>query len=179
MEKTDPYRINNINLDNLVYSKFKKRENKKVIYVKYQDRNRMNNLVFQLPTLLNIGEINKDKNIVEIDIPLYCKDKEKTPGLINFFNNLDRKIISDAKLNSRQWFGDIKSSKYQNIIRKTDNENKFLANGLLRLKILKTPDFETYIRVNSKKNKLENVKSPCWTKILLEFYAIWINKNGF
>ena len=179
MEKTDPYRINNINLDNLVYSKFKKRENKKVIYVKYQHRSKMNNFVFQLPTLLNIGEINKDNNIVEIDVPLYCKDKEKNKILIDFFNKLDRKIISDAKLNSRQWFGDIKSSKYQNIIRKTNNKNKFLVNGLLRLKILKTPDFETYIRINNKKGKLKNVKSPCWTKILLEFLFIWINKNGF
>ena len=179
MEKTDPYRITNINFNNLVYSKCKKRENKKVIYVKYQDRDKMNNFVFQLPTLLNIGEFNEINNILEIDFPLYCKDREKDKILIDFFKDLDKKIISDAKLNSRQWFGDISSSKYQNIIRKTNSDNQFLENGLLRLKILKTPNFETYIRINNKRNNLSNIKSPCWAKILLEFYAIWINKNGF
>lgn len=179
MEKTDPYRISKIKFDNLVYSKYKEKDNKKVIYVKYQDRDRMNNFVFQLPTLLNIGKINKVNDILEIDIPLYCKAEENNKKLIDFFNNLDKKIISDAKLNSRQWFGDIGSSKYQNIIRKSSTKNKFLKNGIIRLKIIKTPDFETIIRINNKKNKLSNVKDPCWTKILLEFYAIWINNNGF
>jgi hypothetical protein len=179
MEKTDPYIITNINFNNLVYSKCKERKNKKVIYVKYQDRDKMNNFVFQLPTILNVGDFTETNNILEIDFPLYCKDTHKNNILINFFNNLDKKIISDAKLNSRQWFGDISSSKYQSIIRKTNSNNKFTKNGFLRLKILKTPDFETHIRINNKRNNFSNVKSPCWTKILLEFYAIWINENGF
>ena len=82
----------------------------------------MNNFVFQLPTLLNIGKISKVNDILEIDIPLYCKNENNNEKLINFFNNLDKKIISDAKLNSRQWFGNIGSSKYQNIIRKASTK---------------------------------------------------------
>ena len=51
-------------------------------------------------------------------------------------------------MNSSQWFGDINSSKYQNFIRTTDNKN--FKKGSLRLKILKTPDFETILKINNK-----------------------------
>ena len=179
MEKKDPYKINKINLNNIVYSKCKIKENKKVIYVKYQNIDKMSNFVFQLPSMLNIGEINNVNGIYEIDLPLCCKTNEQSLSLINFLNNLDKKIVRDAKLNSKHWFGNIGTSKYQNIIRKTKNNNKFLKDGLIRLKIIKTPDFETIIRINNKRDNIENANSPSWTKVLLEFYAIWINKNGF
>ena len=26
---------------------------------------------------------------------------------------------------------------------------------------------------------MENIPELCWCKVLVEFYAIWINKNGF
>ena len=51
MQSKDPYKLNEINFDNIVYGKIKE-NSKKVIYIKYQHKNLLNNLVFQLPTLL-------------------------------------------------------------------------------------------------------------------------------
>lgn len=177
MQSKDPYKLNEINFDNIVYGKIKENSKKKVIYVKYQHKNLLNNLVFQLPTLLYNNSKIKEDNYYELEFPISCKNKENEDVILNFFDKLNNKIIDDAKMNSSQWFGNITSSKYQNFIRTTDNKN--FKKGSLRLKILKTPDFETILKINNKKVKVENIPELCWCKVLVEFYAIWINKNGF
>tara|TARA_Y100000385_G_C13008975_1_gene600752 strand:- start:453 stop:1232 length:780 start_codon:yes stop_codon:yes gene_type:complete len=175
MQTKDPYKIDEINFDNIVYGKIKENTKKKVIYIKYQHKKLLNNLVFQLPTLLYNNKKFKENDYYEIELPISCKNRDNEDLLLDFFNNLNNKIIDDAKMNSAQWFGNKNSSKYQNFIR----INKQFKKGSIRLKILKTPDFETLLKLNNKRIKVEDIPELCWCKVLVEFYAIWINENGF
>ena len=41
-------------------------------------------------------------------------------------------------------------------------------------------NFETILQVNNKDTiGVENIQKDSWVKMILEVYAIWINKNGF
>jgi hypothetical protein len=98
---------------------------------------------------------------------------------INFINSIDKKVMKDAK-NNNKWFenfADVKTMKYQRTIRDSiDTDNK---NGVLRLKLLKTNDFETIIHNNNTRINVEEINKDTWLKCILEVYAIWINPNGF
>ena len=180
MDTKIPYRINNINIDNICYTDIKSNKTKTIIYIKYNDKDRLKNLVFQSPSLLNINDVVNKNNINELDIPLYGKCDSKVQVLIDFFNNLDRKILTDAKRNTK-WFDNfIKSNtiKYQSIIRDC-NESKY-SNGMIRMKILKSDDFETLLQMNNKdKISIDKIQKNSWVKMILEIYAIWVNENGF
>lgn len=177
-----PYRINEINIDNICYTTVKSSETKTIIYLKYMDSNKLKNIVFQTPDLFSIYNITKKNNsIYEIDIPLVGRSDTKTSRFIQFLNNIDSKIIKDARNNS-SWFSGFpqqKTMKYQKIIRESiDNKHD---EGIIRVKILKTNDFNTMINFNNKKvESLESDIPPnCWVKSILEIYAIWVNENGF
>ena len=51
-----PYKISEINLKNIIYTKKKKSKNKTVIYIGYKDRKRVNKFVFQTCSFLNINK---------------------------------------------------------------------------------------------------------------------------
>jgi len=177
MNCQEPYRISQIDLNNIIYLKTKENQNKKVVYIKYQDKDKVKNLVFQTPTLININNIEVFDKYCELEIPLMGKNKEKVEKLINFFNNVDDKIMYDAKINS-QWFHNFMDNiiRYQKIIRDSD----LCSNGVIRIKIIKTPDFETLLQINNKlRISSENIPINHWVKMILEIYAIWINENGF
>ena len=57
-----PYRISDINPENIVYSKTKEGSNKKILYLKYKDNNQDMPLTFQTPSLENF-EKYKTKRI--------------------------------------------------------------------------------------------------------------------
>jgi hypothetical protein len=179
MSSKIPYRFNEIDLNNIIYTDIKYNNKKTVVYIKYDDNNKFKNLVFQTPSMISINSVQNKNNIFELDVPLLGKEQNKIDPFIDFLNKLDKKIIKDAK-NNNKWFerfANVKSMKYQKIIRESvDERNK---NGVLRLKLLRTDDFETLVQNNNTKINIEEINKDCWLKCILEIYAIWINNNGF
>lgn len=179
MSSKIPYRFNEIDLNNIIYTDIKYNNKKTVVYIKYDDNNKFKNLVFQTPSMISINSVQNKNNIFELDVPLLGKEQNKIDPFIDFLNKLDKKIIKDAK-NNNKWFerfANVKSMKYQKIIREpVDERNK---NGILRLKLLRTDDFETLVQNNNTKINIEEINKDCWLKCILEIYAIWINNNGF
>jgi hypothetical protein len=125
MNFQEPYRIDNINLSNIVYTNIKQTDKKKVILIKYQDKNKLKNLVFQTPTILNINEpklfLKDNFGYGEIDVALYNGDNNKINKLLYFFEELSQKVINDAKQNVK-WFNNNLPINFQKIVR---NSNLF------------------------------------------------------
>lgn len=176
MSSKVPYRISEIDLNNICYTDIKSNNKKTIVYIKYMDNNKLKNIVFQTPTLLSTNTIQLKNDMYELDVPLIGKEKEKINKFINFLNLLDKKIIKDAKINNKwfELFSKIKTMKYQKVIR--DNNN---INGCIRLKLLKTNDFETLVQNNNNRIQFDDIQKDSWLKCILEIYAIWINENGF
>ncbi len=179
MSSKTPYRYNEIDIDNICYTDIKYNNKKTVIYIKYDDNTKFKNLVFQTPSMISINNIQNKNNIFELDVPLVGKEQNKIEPFIDFLNKLDKKIIKDAKHNNKWFerFANVKTMKYQKTIRESVNEKN--KNGVIRLKLLRTDDFETLVQSNNTKINIEDINKDCWLKCILEIYAIWINENGF
>jgi hypothetical protein len=178
MNFQEPYRIDNINLSNIVYTNIKQTDKKKVILIKYQDKNKLKNLVFQTPTILNINEpklfLKDNFGYGEIDVALSNGDNNKINKLLYFFDELSQKVINDAKQNVK-WFNNNLPINFQKIVR---NSNLF-SNGIIKLKLLKNSNFETIILKNNKqKMSMDMLNGNTLIKLLLEVYAIWVNTNN-
>ena len=177
-----PYKLNEIDLDKLVYTTIKQTDRKKVILLKYNEKGKQKNLVFQSPTLLNIFApkmfMNNDIGYAELDVAMIGKNSSKVSKFIDFVNKLETKIKDDGKENWAQWFNINQSSselRFQNIIRPC---NKY-TNGKMKIKLLKNHNFDTIIQYNNRhKTQIDNIPDNCWIKMLLEVYAIWINPNN-
>jgi hypothetical protein len=174
-----PYRISEIDIDNICYTDIKVSNKKTIVYMKYCDNNKFKNIVFQTPTFMSTNLVQMRNDIYELDVPLTGKEPNKMEKFINFINAIDKKVMKDAK-NNNKWFEkfcDVKTMKYQRTIRESiDNDNK---NGVIRLKLLKTNDFETIVHNNNTRVCFEEINKDSWLKCILEVYAIWINSNGF
>jgi len=175
MNYQEPYRIHQINFDSIVYSKIKTTETKRIIFIKYNDNKKQNPFVIQCPSLLNINEPYRVSNDYhELEIPLITQEKDKSNNLFNFFEDLDKKIITDAKVYSKMWFENIKndSIKFKKIVKESDN----FKEGMIKLKIIKNTDFETMIQIENKKRiSVKDIPVDYWCKMLIEIYAIVIN----
>ena len=155
MNLQEPFKTYDIDLNNIVYTKVKTSESKKIIYIKYKDvadkKNNLKPLVVQIPSILNTNEPAKiTEDYYELEIPLITQEKRKNEPLINFFENLDKQIIKDAKINSKTWFeniNDTNSIKYKKIIKESDSYKE----GILKIKIIKNNDFETLLQIVNKK----------------------------
>ena len=66
MNIQEPYKINNINFDNIVFKKTKLIGNKKIIFIKYKD-NKLNNFVIQLSKIKN-NNVNGQNEIEFITV---------------------------------------------------------------------------------------------------------------
>uniref|UniRef100_A0A6C0ECV7 Uncharacterized protein n=1 Tax=viral metagenome TaxID=1070528 RepID=A0A6C0ECV7_9ZZZZ len=243
MSYLEPYKISDIDLNKIVYSKIKETKNKKIVIIKYNDNNKFNEFVFQLPTLLNINKAELFNEYSEIELALIGKNYSKINDVINFFNNLELKIKDDAHNNAHTWFknnNDIIN--FQKIIRNQDSKfdndesigevqesnldgvgtthkssgnadsvgttykssgnadsvgttykssgnadsvgttSKSSSNadsvGTIKLKLIKTHDFESIIQLNNKRIDAANIPEDSWCKMILECYAIWINSNN-
>jgi hypothetical protein len=178
MNFKSPYRIEDIDYSKIRYINKKVTDKKTIIYIKYEDKKKLNNFVFQTPSLRNINNIVEKNGFYEMDIPLVGQNQKKTESLIGFLNNLDRKIINDGKINT-DWFDNFivdGNIKYQKTIRDNDN----YKNGMIKIKIIKNENFETIVQVNNKdKVDINEINKNSWVKMILEVYAVWINKNGF
>lgn len=174
-----PFKIDEIDLENIKFTDIKCNSSKTIVHIKYENRNELNNLVFQTPSLLNINKTVFRNNNYELDIPLFGKDDNKVNEFINFLNILDKKIIKEASRN-QDWFNNfIKDDKikYQKTIRESiDKKNK---NGMIKIKLIKSNNFHTKINFEDTNINFYNIPDNSWVKIILEVYAIWINDNGF
>ncbi len=173
-----PFRLSEIDINNICYTDVKSNEKKTIVYLKYMDNNKLKNIVFQTPTTMSTNMIQCKNNIFELDVPLVGKEIDKINRFIQFLDLLDRKIVKDAK-NNNKWFelfSNQKTMKYQKILRESTDGNR---NGVIRLKLLRTNDFETVVQYNNSRINIEEIQKDCWLKSILEIYAIWINENGF
>jgi len=167
MNEIEPYKISSINFDNIVYKKTKMINKTKIIFLKYKE-NKLNNFVIQLSNLYN----NKVLKSNEIEYNI------KNDKLIDFFNNLDDYIIEESKKHI-EWFNhldDISSINYQRILH-TDEDN----NNYLKLKLFNSDELTTKLIINDEIQKnfdnLQDIDST--SKIILEFFGIWIKSNTF
>ena len=173
MKYQNPFKLSEISFNNLLYTKIKENNKKKIVYIKYQDKKKLKKFVFQTPSFDYKNNLKSYGKYHEICIPLKCDNEVKELEIENFFNQLDEKILYDAKINNKNWFNK-EQIKYQPIIRDKDN-NKYI-----KLKLIKTPDFETILQINNKdKIGYDKIPEDSWAKMILEVYAIWINENGF
>lgn len=176
MNLQDPYRIHQIDFDNIIYQKVKVTESKKIIFLKYNEKGKVKPFVIQCPSLLNINEpIKINNDYYDLEVPLITQEKNKSNDLIKFFEGLDQKIISDAKRNARTWFNEFSNKeniKYKKIIKESDIYNE----GLLKIKIIKNVDFETLLQIDNKKRlNISDIPNNSWCKMLLEIYAVVFN----
>jgi len=163
MNIQEPYKINDINFDNIVFKKTKLIGNKKIIFIKYKD-NKLNNFVIQLSKIQNNNVNNQNEIEFIIDNPIY----------IDLFEKLDNFVIDQAHKNYI-WFDhlDNKSSmNYQRILRE-DNS--------IKLRLCNNDELVTKLFINN--NICDNfddiISNESTTKIILEIYAVWIKNNTF
>lgn len=179
MNYQEPYNINNIDLDKIVYPNSRSTQNKKIILIKYNENNKLRNFVFQTPTLLNLYKANELNNYSEIEVSLSGKEKLKTQKFINFLSNLEDKIKNDAIENYSSWFDiniNIDNINFQKTIRESDD----YEDGTIKIKILNNNDFKTNLQFNNNSNniKINQIPENSWCKMILECYAVWINGNN-
>ena len=178
MNNQEPYKISNIDFDKIVYPKNRSNDNKKIILMKYNEKGKLKNFVFQTPTLLNINKAQTCKGYHEIELALVGKENNKVKKFINFLNELENKVKLDAQFNASTWFNitdDNQTINFQKIIRESDD----YPTGTLKIKVIKNNDFETLLQINnSKRIGVDNIPGDSWSKMILECYAVWINSNN-
>ena len=178
MNYQEPLKISSVDFSKMVYPKQKQTQNKKIILIKMNDKNRLKNFVFQTPTLLNINKPENANGYAEIELAFIGKEQKKVDRFIKFLNDLESKLKTDAIYNASNWFNltsDNDTINFQKIVR----DSVEYKNGTFKVKILKNSDFETILQLdNSKKIKLQDVPENSWCKMILEVYAVWINSNN-
>ena len=184
MNLLEPYKLEDIDVNRLVYTKTKITPNKKILFIKYKElNNKLKNLVFQTPTLVNLHKPNIKDGYAEIDVALEGKQDSKLLRLFNFIDNLEKKIKNDAQFYANEWFNLSNNSNinFQKIIRESSENPR----GILKLKLINNNDFETELSLckinnnnNNNKIKFDDIPENCWVKMLLECYAIWINNDN-
>ena len=178
MNFQEPLRTHNVDFSKIVYPKFRSNQNKKIVLIKYNDKNKLKNFVFQTPTLLNLNTPQFTNGYAEIEVGLVGKENDKVAKFIKFLNDLENKVKQDAQVNASTWFNiteDNQAINFQKIIRESDN----FATGTIKIKIIKNNDFETLVQLNNNKRiSAETIPADSWCKMILECYAVWINANN-
>ena len=165
-------RLQEINLNKINYVKIKNLDNKKQIYIDYENKP----LVFQCPTLLNDNlPIKITDDYYELEIPLITQEKNKQNSLIDFLKNIDSKISEDANNNVKLWFNENNMSYFFKTIVKDSEKYK---KGSIKLKIIKTIKFESILLENNKQININDIQKDWWVKILLEIHSIIINHDN-
>jgi hypothetical protein len=179
MNYQEPLRTSNVDFSKIVYPKTRANQNKKIVLVKYNERSKLKNFVFQTPTLLNMYKPVYANGYAEIEVALVGKEKGKVSKFIKFLNELENKVKLDAQYNGTSWFNNIEDENqtvnFQKIVRESDD----YANGTIKIKIIKNNDFETIVQLNNNKRiGIEAIPEDSWCKMILECYAVWINTNN-
>ena len=178
MNYQEPLHTSHIDFSKIVYPKTRANHNKKIVLVKYNDKGKLKNFVFQTPTLLNLSKPSFVNGYAEIEVALVGKEKTKVSKFIKFLNDLENKVKSDAQFNASSWFNiddDNQTINFQKIIRDSDD----YPNGTIKIKIIKNNEFETMVQLNNNKRiGIDTIPEDSWCKMILECYAVWINANN-
>ena len=178
MNLQEPLKISSIDLSKIVYPKERSKQDKKIILVKLNERNKLKNFVFQTPSLLNLSKTELNKGYAEIELALVGKESNKINNFVKFLSELENKIKYDAQYNASSWFNiteENQSINFQKIIR----ESPDYSEGTIKIKLIKNNDFETIIQLNNNKRiSINEIPDDSWCKMILETYAIWINSNN-
>jgi hypothetical protein len=179
MNCREPLKTSAVNFDKIVYPKIKNNQSKKLVLIKYNDKSKLSNFVFQTPTLHNLFKPQINGNYADVEIALKGKEQGKANKFIEFLNSLEQKIKEDAQHNASRWF-DLRDNpmgtiKFQKIIRDSENHPE----GTIKLKIIKNNDFDTVLQMNNNRRiNMDAVPEDSWCKMILECYGIWINSNN-
>tara|TARA_B110000908_G_C10267311_1_gene465614 strand:+ start:2395 stop:3219 length:825 start_codon:yes stop_codon:yes gene_type:complete len=178
MNTREPYILDEIDFNNICFTKVKQTNKKKIVYLKYKNHGKLDNLVIQTPTLWSIKKPLKiGDNIYDLEIPLIGKRKSNVDTFINFLSKLDAFIIKSAKTNASSWFNSSDQAIYINSIRESNEYS--IKTGFIKLKIIKSYDFKTVLKKNNKvKLKLKDIKENNWIKSIIQIFAIWIKPNN-
>nr|QFG74674.1 MAG: hypothetical protein [Megaviridae environmental sample] len=165
-----PYKLKNLNLDNIIYSDVKSTNDKTIVYLKYRENNINNRLVFQTPYLYF------EKNISDntLSVPIVCKNEKKRDCFLNSINLIEDKILKDSKQCYTKWFESFsKNNKitYHTILKKSNN--------IIKLKVYGSNKFKTILRCNNKNITINKIPEVSWLRSIIEIYAIWITDKGF
>jgi hypothetical protein len=178
MNSQEPFKISNIDFGKIVYPKNRSNDNKKIILMKYNDKGKLKNFVFQTPTLLNINKAQMCKGYNEIELALVGKERDRVNSFVDFLNKLENKVKSDAQFYASSWFNvtdENQTINFQKIIRESED----FPTGTIKIKIIKNNDFETLLQLNnSKRISVDAIPDDSWSKMILECYAVWINSNN-
>ena len=171
MNYLEPFKLNEIDFEQIVYKKIDENKNKKIIFIKYNDNNVLKNFVFQLPPLNNYN--------LNFDFPLECNNNNKSEVLFDFINKLDNKILTDAKNKSSSWFNHI-NDKNKIKFQKTIHDSNEYKNGVLKLKNIISDEFSTQLLLNDEITiDINSIPTNGTCKIVLECFAVWIDNNTF
>ena len=183
-----PFKFNEINVNNILYKDIESNKTKTAVFLKYKKKDQIKKLVIQTPLLINYYKPKEYEKYFELNIPLIGKKENKIKNFKNFFEELDKKFIYDARLNASLWFSKQKtlfniennntsfSMNYQKIIRECND----VKNGLLKIKILNNEKFKTQLFCdNNKKIGIDEIPINYYFKMILELNALWISKNSF
>lgn len=178
MNYQEPLKISGVDFNKIVYPKTKNGSTKKLILIKYADKSKFKNFVFQTPTVLNLFKPELNGNYADIEIGLVGKEENKVNKFKKFLNDLELKVKSDAQYHAASWFNlenDNQSINFQKIIRSSET----FSEGIIKLKIIKNNDFETILQLNNnKKIGIDAIPEDSWCKMILECYGVWINTNN-
>ncbi len=163
MNSQEPFKINHIDFNKIVYPKDRSNEKKKIVLIKYNDKGKLKNFVFQTPTLLNISKAQMFNGYHEIELALVGKEKDRVNNFIDFLYELENKIKTDATSYASNWFNitnENQTINFQKIIRESED----YSSGTIKIKIIKNNDFETVLQQNnSKKISVDSIPEDCWT----------------
>jgi len=178
MNTKEPFLFEDIILDNICFTKIKETKKKKIIYLKYKNKSKLDNLVIQTPTLWSIKKpVKIGDNIYDLEIPLIGKRESRVNSFINFLTDLDKFILESAQNNASSWFNSSNEAVYLNSIRESNECS--IKNGFIKLKIIKSIDFKTILKKNNKfKLKIKDIVNNNWVKSILQIFAIWIKPNN-
>lgn len=169
-----PFRISEIKLDNILYSNPVIKDDKKNIFLKYNNSTKKQQFLIQTPELTCLSTPKLKNDIYEITVELNGNSSKKVSNLINFFDNLDDKINKLGNQNSK-WFKN-KKSLYKKIIRNEDSETR-----LLKLKVKKN-NIPKYLKVTRNKQSdialIEDIQKGNKIKLVLDIFGLWIREKN-
>jgi len=178
MNLQEPLKFNSIDFTKLVYPKQKSGNNKKIIVIKLEEKNKLKNFVIQTPSLLVTNKPTLTNGYADLELALIGKEESKVKKFIKFLNDLEQSIKTDAQYNATQWFNiteNNQSINFQKIIRDSEKYEQ----GIIKFKVLKNNDFESILQQNNNKRiGINDIVEGSWCKMILEVYAVWVNTSN-
>lgn len=184
LNKVKIYKLEEFNLNRLIYSNPDESSDTNLIYIKYNDE-KLGPVpaMIQIPELFMIDDIKDLQSKYtthEILLTIVAKTFHTTTMVKNFFKSLDKKIVDDATNYLNIWPFTGNEIKYKMIVRTVDNYmNRIYDNGIIKLKFIRSKGFKTTVYTTNKEcikkmHYKDILSGGCYVKSIVELVAIWI-----